>query len=299
MIAQTDSAPALTPTIAIRQNTFDPSVAGSSQLCLELSPDRFRFCVMNTDGPQPDCFWLEDYAFPTLLNDNPLLSSLKSIYENHPVLQTREWKRVRVSVNTPYFTLIPSVLYRKEYAAQYLRLMQGSALPAGQQTQTYVHADENFHSVFSLETPLVDWLRATYPLQEMDLMHQTSALIRATAGRQPQADLLLYFENEYVTIVDREKGSLKFCNKFAYKNASDLTYYVLYVLNELQLDPAKAPVVLFGEITPFSDTYISLDRFVTNLSFGATPQAIRFSPDFSELPDHRYVSLFGLGLFDV
>ncbi|WP_229310935.1 DUF3822 family protein [Larkinella soli] len=286
----------MTPTIAIREDSFEASTASSAQhLCLEMGRDRFRFCVV--DPSTRTCFWLEDYTFPSLLTENLLLPSLQSIYQDHPVLQNGFWKSVTVSVNSPAFTLVPSRLYRKEYASHYLQLMRGSALPSSEHALAFVHAREGFHSVFTIENALTDWLAATYPLQQIRLIHQSSALLQASAALDAslpeQQNLYLYFEEENVTIIYRRNRALRFCNRFAFKNTNDLVYYILYVIHELKTDPKQIQAVLLGEITPFAETYGALERFLPRMSFGATLPGLQLTPAFEDVPEHRYLSLMG------
>lgn len=243
--------------------------------------------------------WLEDYAFSSLLTERPLMEALPAIIQQHPVLSQSSWQQIRIAVNTTSFTLIPKPLFRKEYASSYLALMRGSALPTNEYAQAYEHT-EGFQSVFSIAYDLVDYFSATYPLQPLTFVHQTSTLIQATATITPSLTglqhLFLYFEDEFVTLVFRAAGALQFCNRFGFKNAQDLTYYVLYVINELGLDPGAVQVGLYGEITPFAETYTRLTQFLSHLTFGQTPPGLPLTNDFSELPEHRYVSLYGLCL---
>ncbi|WP_460638448.1 DUF3822 family protein [Larkinella harenae] len=290
----------MTPTVAIRDESFDVSMTESYQLCLEMSHERFRFCVI--DPEQRRCFWLEDYTFPTLLTENPLLPSLRTIYQNHPLLQSTYWKKIQVSVNSSSFTLIPSSLFRKEYATQYLQLMRGNPLSLSEHALAYAHKKEDFHSVFNVDNSLTDWLAATYPLQQITLVHQSSTLIQATSLTDSVLDssqkLSLNFEDESVTVIFRKGGQFQFCNRFSYKNATDLVYYILYVINELKTQPKELQVVLFGEITPFAEIYSALEQFLPNLRFGPTPPALQLTAAFDDVPEHRYFSLFGNSLID-
>ncbi|WP_460671814.1 DUF3822 family protein [Larkinella ripae] len=290
----------MTPTVAIREESFDISMTDSYQLCLEMSHEHFRFCVIEPE--QRQCFWLEDYTFPSLLTESPLLPSLRSIYQNHPVLQSSYWKTIQVSVNSPAFTLIPSSLFRKEYAAQYLQLVRGNPLTLSEHALAYPHRKEEFHAVFSVDNALSDWLSATYPLQQLNVIHQASALIQATSLTDSVLDssqkLTLNFEDESVTVVFRKAGQFLFCNRFAYKNSTDLVYYILYVINELKTEPSEVQLVLFGEITPFAEIYSSLEKFLPHIRFGSVPPGLQLAPAFDDVPEHRYFSLFGNTLID-
>ena len=244
--------------------------------------------------------YLNDYTFPSLLNDRSMTGILPDVFREHPILSAGPWQEIRIGVNSPSFTLIPAPLFRKEYAGSYLALMRGSALPAHEFAQSFAHQDEGFLSVFNLEHPLADFFSEVYPLQPITFVHQVGALILATADLDRHAltpdNIYLFFEDEFVTVIYRSLHRVRYCNRFGYKNVQDLTYYILYVLDEQKLNPALTRVSLYGEITPFAEAYAELSRFLPYLTFGSIPPGLPLSPEFDDLPDHRYLSLYGLGL---
>ena len=244
--------------------------------------------------------YLDDYTFPSLLTDRSMTGILPNVFREHPVLSVGTWQEIRIGVNSPSFTLVPAPLFRKEYAGSYLALMRGSALPAHEFASAFAHEDEGFLSVFNLEHPLADFFSEMYPLQPLTFVHQTGALIRATADLDRHSltadNFYLFFEDEFVTVIHRHAHQLRFCNRFGYKNVQDLAYYVLYVLDEQKLNAEEVPIALYGEITPFAEAYAELSRFLPNLAFGQAPPGLTLSTEFNDLPDHRYLSLYGLGL---
>ena len=287
----------LEPTVTIRANTFNPAHTDTSVLCLEVGRDRFRFLVKDSRG---QASYLEDYAFPSLLTNQPLTGLLPTIFRGHSVLSAGPWQEVRIGVNSTSFTLVPKPLFRKEYAGSYLALMQGSVLPIHEFAQAYAHDDEGFLSVFNLEHPLADYFSEVYPLQPVTYVHQVSTLLQATADIDRHVltpdSVYLYFEDELVTVIHRKAHQLQYCNRFGYKNVQDLVYYMLYIFDEQGLNPTEITVSLYGEITPFADAYTELSRFLPHLTFGQTPHGLTLATEFSDLPDHRYLSLYGLGL---
>jgi hypothetical protein len=287
------------PTFVIGSTDISVEMATRSLLGLEMSKDRFRFLVVEPGG---QCVRLEEYSFPSLLNERSLADGLADICREHPVLSAPAWGKLIVSVNTSAFTLIPSPLFRKEYAANYLAFMRGSALPTHEFASAYEHADAGYYSVFNVEHTLTDFLAHTYPLQPTTLVHQTSALAQAALRAERQQlglpSVTLYFEEEFVTILHRADGQLRYLNRFGYKNAQDLTYYVLYVLEELRLSPAAIALRLYGEITPYAERYVELAKFLPNLTIGQMPPGLRLTADFDDLPEHRFMSLYGLALLN-
>ncbi len=284
----------LTPAIAVGQ--FDPAGAEGGVLCLEIGKDRFGFAVQERDGLVTQ---FDEYEFPSLLAEQSVPALLPGIFGQCPALQADAWQEIRVSVDSPSFTLIPTPLFRKEYAGNYLALMRGSVLPPQDIAQFYAHADQ-FYSVFSVGQLLKDTVLDQYALSPVTFMHQTSALLKAAAHLDRQTDtgqnMLLYFENEFVTIIFHDNHTLRFCNRFGYRTASDMTYFVLYVLEELDLQPATLSTTLYGEITPFAEAYSELKQFLGNMTFGSIPETIQLTDAFDDLPEHRYLSMYGLTL---
>ncbi|WP_461085313.1 DUF3822 family protein [Spirosoma flavus] len=291
------TAVTLAPNVIISSDSFDPRRTDSSVLCLEVGRDRFRMMVQNKRGQG---LYLEDYTFPTLLIDRPLTGILPDIFHEHHVLSAGPWQEICIGVNSPSFTLVPSALYRKEYSSSYLALMRGGALPPHEFAQAYLHKGEGFFSIFNMEHPLANYFSEMYPLQPITFVHQTSALIQATADLNRYAltpdNVYLYFEDEFVTIIVRRNNVINYCNRFGYKNSQDLVYYILYVFNEIGLPADAVHVVLYGEITPFAEAYAELSQFLPHLTFGQTPPGLSLTSEFSDLPSHRYLSLYGLGL---
>lgn len=287
----------LVPTVTVRSNTFDPSQTNGSVLCMEVGRDRFRILVQN--ARRQVCV-LEDYTFPSLLDDHLLIGLLPDLIREHPLLSASPWQSIRVAVNSATFTLVPAPLFRKEYAGSYLTLMRGGDLLPHEFAHYCAHPDEGFLSVFSLEHPVADFFAGMYPLQPIAFVQQTDGLLLATASLARHTltpdQVWLYFEDEFVTIIYRHQQALRYCNRVGYRNAQDLTYYVLYVLDELKLLPQTTGVNLYGEITPFADTYTELVRFLPNLTFGSLPPNLNATAEFAELPDHRYLALYGLSL---
>ncbi|MCY7356922.1 MAG: DUF3822 family protein [Rudanella sp.] len=287
----------MSPIVAIRQNSFDAAQTEQSVLCVEVGKDHLRFAYLDS---QKRLAWLEDFSFPSLLTERSLADNLPAIFQDHPVLSAGPWQQVLITVNSPAFTLIPASLFRKEYATSYMTLMRGSALPPHEYAHFFEHVPDGFTSVFNVEHRLANYLAGVYPLQNTTFVHQTSALITASAAVEKRLvstqNLLLYFEDEFVTTILRSNHALRYCNRFGFKNPQDLTYYILYVLEELRLEPYSVNILLYGEITPFADSYRHLSEFLPHMMFGQTPTGIHFNGDFDDLPEHRYLSLYGLTL---
>lgn len=279
-------------TAKVSEGSFDPKNGQDYDVSIEIGDNHFRFCIANAGSRE--CKWLEDYTAESFLNKDSIYDCISKVVADHSFLAAREWKSVKVVVNTPIFTLIPAPLFRKEYTTSYLKLVAGEA---AQQKVLHHHlGDLEAYNVFSM--PEADWesLQDQFPLGTLAFYHTTSPLIQGALLAHQQFRVVkilsLNIESTYFTLIASENQQLLFCNRFVYANAQELTYLVLFTLNQLSILPEDIKVILNGEITPFSAIYEELSRFMPSILFGKKAQTLRYSPDFEELPDHRYQALF-------
>lgn len=283
----------LVPTVKVALDTFDVADTAQCTLCLEIDESRFRFCFI--DETTMSCVWLEDYAFDTFLRGDDFLRNLQMLVAEHPYLTSERWKDIKVSVNTPTFTLIPDSLFRKEYASDYLQLATGRPIRADQKVLYYRLPHVNAFTVFTIPSKWSDWLLNQYTWQSMEFYHLTSPLIIGTIVSHQEYNeaklVTLHLEEDYFTMIYSENEVLKFCNRFAYQNPLELTYIVLFSMNQLGISPEEVKVKLYGEITPYSELYTELSKFIHELQFGQNPSTLNYIDQFEDIPEHRYFGL--------
>lgn len=279
----------ISPNFEIKDDRFDVSQIADCHLLIEVGRDRFRFAVFNTIH---NVFqWLEDYHVISILNENQALKAIKNIYQNHHFLAANYWKTIRVSIQSNYFTLIPEEIYQSDDALKYLQFASGKILTDTEQIFDYRHSRFGAVNVFGVEKEIYNWFKDMYPAKKITPTPVIGTLIEGILNGKKVNGFHLYFEENYISMIYFKDNKLFFCNRFFYLTAQDLVYHVLFVMNELGIEHDK-PVIFYGEITSFSDTYELLSRSLTNIIFASNPINLSFSQYFDELPEHRYYSLF-------
>ncbi len=285
-----------TPTLSVRPDVLTAGQATRSVLCLELAPQRLRLTLLDA---QRRMVWLDEFDQTSLLTDQVLFPQLSALFRDHPLLCYDQFQVIRVAVSTPAFTLVPTPLYRREYAGSYLSLMRGHQPPAQELALAYEHT-EGFTGVFGIGRDVTEFMGEQFPMQTFTYVHQQSALIRASQAVDRQLlsrqNLFLYLEDDQATMLFREGHELRYANQFGYKNVADLTYYALYVLDELGVDAETVTALVYGAITPFAESFVSLARFIPGLRIGVLAPGLNPTDDLLDIPEHRYFSLQGLCL---
>ena len=89
-----------------------------------------------------------------------------------------------------------------------------------------------------------------------------------------------------------EGNNLKFYNSFAYDTKEDLAYYVLFVFEQLKLNPESMALQIMGEIERKSDNYSFLYQYIRNFGFVNRNVGFDYSYYIEELPGHFHYNLF-------
>ncbi len=251
------------PTTKSESPRFDIEKLNQYILSCEISDSSFACEVL--DSVDNQSIASERYDFPVQKEPVSITQYLDSIYETHDFLKSLKWKSVEIIIDNQSFTLVPLDLFKKEYTSRYLQLAKGTLITDNEEVHTYTHEDLAMVNVYNSERELYNWLSDTYPLVEMSFKHKTSQLIDFGVFTSKAQTAFLYFGNHHFTMVITANGSLKFCNRFAYKTAQDLVYYVLFTMNELGIEPDEIILRLNGNITEQSEDFELLNQYLPNV----------------------------------
>lgn len=281
----------LTPTYSIQDDRFDPTLISEYHLMMEIHQERFRFAVFN-DLSQT-FIWLEDYQTVSLWGEDKYAHALRDIVKNHSFLGAHYWKSISISGQTSAYTLMPTEFFDPTLRHKYLAFATGR-LPEGEE-KILSYEQSTFHGqmIYTVEGSQIAWLKALYPNKRI-VPTPLPAIWLEGILRQPDANgMHLHVVDGAVTIALIRQDKLKYINTFAYKTPEDFTYYVLFVAQELNIEPHDVKKV-YGEMTSFSDVYQLLATHVEGLQFASLPTSFKFSQYFEGVPTHRYFSLFSL-----
>ncbi|MEO8933628.1 MAG: DUF3822 family protein, partial [Xanthomarina sp.] len=101
--------------------------------------------------------------------------------------------------------------------------------------------------------------------------HYSSILIDKILQFEKHTEIVKFYINVYkdhFEIVITDQGKLKLFNTFEYSSKEDFIYYILFTMEQLQLNPEKTDVVLLGDIEKESNLYAILFKYIRHISFG-------------------------------
>jgi hypothetical protein len=111
-----------------------------------------------------------------------------------------------------------------------------------------------------------------------------------------QKRIFINVRKSYLDIVILDGRSLLYFNTFNYLSKEDFIYYVIYVMDQLKLNPEEIEIIFSGIIEKNSLIFDTIYKYVRNVSFQPKPAGFSYSYLFSDIPSHYFFNLLHLPL---
>jgi len=220
-----------------------------------------------------------------VLNETKNISSICSLAEEG------NWTSVSCAVAHHKCTLIPNALFDSGSKEALLRFNH------------LIKADEKIHSdalhnldaknLFTISRKLEADIKSQFI--NAKVVHSSSAFLEGLLSQNknnPDKKVFANFHSGYFEIILLEGRELLFSNAFQYKTSEEVAYYLLFVYEQVHLNPEIIELVLSGEIEKTHKEHSLLYTYIRNIKFASRPDNFQFSYKFEEIPSHKFFSLF-------
>lgn len=282
----------------IKDEKFDVDALHHYNLLIQIGTRDFQLSVV--DSRNNRCLLLEDFILAKVSSYSALQELLESLFADHHLLMAGFWKNVRISFKNKKFSLVPSSLFVKSAAADYLRL-NSRFNEETEEILYYKHIKSDAICVFAVNKKILNWLRELYPNAEVGFIHQSSALIEGVINFSKSAKpdtIYLYIDRFKLHVTTLKNGKLEYYNQFTIKQFNDYIKYIMLVMKGLNKNQKSSDVIMWGYIGKQSPHYNEFYKFVKNISFGARPEYLNYGFIFDEVQDHHFFDLYSTHLCD-
>ena len=220
------------------------------------------FCVLDTITNKILAF--ERVNFKTQLTPYLMLKELKEKLSKQGEIG-RNFSEVLVIHKNNMFSLVPKPLFNKEELPNYLKfnakimandLIAYDEIPNQEIVNVYIPYTNVNNYIFEL-------------FGEFEFKHSGTVLINTLLNQsRTTTESVCYVqvserEMEMMVISDKK---LLFYNQFEYKNKEDFLYYLLFSLEQLQVDLAKVHLKLFGAVEEGDPIYELCYKYIKNIA---------------------------------
>ena len=238
-----------------QENTF-------CKLSIQVSLNGLSFCILNTTNNT--IVYYHKKSFEKELDPVNLLQKIEEEYNTQPRLKTAV-NEVKLCFCNSLFTLVPKKWFKEDAAASYLKFNTKIL------KTDFVAVDEienkEMINVYIPYTNIINYFFEKYG--EFEYVHHLSVLLYRFLSFDDHKGIKVYAHNTHkrLDLFIIEDGRLLLCNSFTYSSKEDYLYYLLFVAEQLDLDPKKFKLHLSGDIHKEDDIYKLLQDYIRNIYF--------------------------------
>lgn len=277
------------PSENIVDEAFNKESAFHYDLFIQIGLDGLSFAIL--DSSRDKFIALQSYYFHTVQQESELFDKVRDILSGHTELFPGKFRRQILCIVHPKSMLIPKALYDAESLRELFQLnhslQEGEDLISDQLQLT------DAVNVFSLSSEWKDFLYENFPHSRV--YHFSTSIIEGVLNRYKNSEekiLFIHIQLSQFEIIVTEGKKLIFYNSFKHFSSEDYMYYLLFVCEQLHLNPETIKVVLLGTIEKNSAIYLITKKYIRNVEWMERPDSFLFSYKFDDIAAHFHFGLF-------
>lgn len=257
-------------------------------LLLTTGPAQWSYAIF--DPSDRHFIKLKGYYFDSR-NPATFTERMKRCFEEEK-MDLNAFSSVRISFDTPAFTLVPSALFDSSLLDSYFSFLHprvpGQSLHYDPilpfKAVNIYAADSGLHAYLKKKFPSARYYHANtaflISLLKQEDLNGGRVYVRVRPGR--------------MTLIVLNGSSLVMAQPYAIYHEMDCVYFVYNALRQLKLDPHRMKIVLSGEIGEDSPVYKELRYEAPDVSWLNRPDSFNYVNAFRAYPRHHFYNLISL-----
>ena len=255
-------------------------------LSIQVSLNGLSFC---TRDQEDHITALACDHFGIQLTPEQVLDKIKYTFDHHQALK-KNFHNIEVIYQNDLYTIVPKALFEedalKDYLKYNIKVLDNDFIAYDELEQhdmvvvyiPYANINNFFFETFGSFT----------------YKHASTILISSLLAQEKNSeDLRVYanMQDKFFDLVVIHKGRLLLSNTYVHTSKEDFLYYLLFVAEQLKLNPEEFKLVFLGKIEQNSPYFDIAHNYVRNISFGKHQRAPKLSSEINPIPAHQHFVL--------
>lgn len=248
-----------------KSNNLDLNNLKDYNLSIQLSLDGFSFCIQNAYSNTIEAFSSYQFKNKTTATPEEQLNFIEEIYKKETILN-QHFKTVQVAHFNNLVTQVPKAFFDSTKLSEYLKFTVKVL------DNDYITYDEIENSdIVNVYIPFVNinnFLLDKYGA--FTFKHSATILIENLLKEYKNSNENYVFVNvlnsNYELVVIQNSKFILF-NNFGFTTKEDFIYYILFIAEQLKLNPEEFKLVLLGEVEENSELYNIVYQYVRHVNF--------------------------------
>jgi len=209
---------------------------------------------------------------------------------------TQPFSKVRILLEQGKSTLVPEALFAEEEKRNIFEFnIAGGNIKEIDLKHDHLNSIDAF-GIYQLPASMADLIGKYFPGAKV--FHHSTAFIQSLFLKFRNADndkqLFVNTASSRLDILQIKNMKLDYYNSFIYNTAEDFMYYLVFVVEQLNLNPESVDMVLLGEIEKHSPLSELILKYIRHVKFIDRNADFRYSFVFDQLPGHYYYNLLNV-----
>jgi len=223
------------------------------------------------------------------------LTEKVSFLVNNYLLHQKKFEKVNVCFLNNEFTMMPEVFAENTDVKPLLKFATGTE----NVRRSLQHKLKNLSFCFTIEMELINYFEKTFPNASIRHLGAVSIALFFSQHSLVNNNLYLNVGDGYIEVAAKEKNELLFYNVFSYENNEDILYYLLFTLEQFNLDPLYVKLAIAGERNISDELVKSIKKYIKQVEFCVSDPSVKLSGDLAGLPQHFYFTLLNQHLCEL
>lgn len=234
---------------------------------------------------------LKGYYFNAGNSIRDQLNILEKCFDSDKII-FRDFSRVKIMFDHPFFTFVPAAYYSKELKEDYI----GMLIPpdAHQSIHRDLVSDGAMINIYATDQNLLGYLNKEF--NRSTYFHSETVFLQSVLKTaEPPADRIyvrLARERAIITVVIGYKPHL--IQSYPVRDTSDILYYTLNAIQRFKLPVENTNLYVSGEAEETTALYRELQHEIPGARCLSRSAEYHFAPPFASCPDHYFYTLTAL-----
>lgn len=258
------------------------------KLIMRLSVDSVVIAVNDTLKNKYIAF--ESFTFQNVYSFELVNELLDELLKKSKIIKHKYKRMICILVNDSA-TIVPKAIYEDDKKKLYLKF--NTSVNDDDLILTDELKSLDGKNIFSINIAIQAKLNS---LNNNIQYHHSSTILIETLLKQNKnktgKKLIVHMQLSHFQIIVIEDKNLLFYNTFNHHSAEDFIYYLLFVCEQLQLNPENIELTFIGEIEKNSNIYSITQKYIRHIQFGERYDSADYGHQLQHFPKHFYFTLF-------
>jgi hypothetical protein len=264
--------------VEINHTSFGHLSDLADTLVIELSDALIQFCEFQTEQNKP--LFLCNYPIENVINaslNEHLITAIK-----HFQISKKTYKHVYVNYFNQQLTLCPTSFYDP---GNNRLLLEFNTAAVSDKIICTDDINTDVKLIYAVDESLKSTLDLIFPNHQLKHTLTVIAKLTMRAEELIKEHITLQIHSNYIEVIVKQEQKLVLANQFTITTNEDILYYVLFIIEQYQLNPLTANLTIVGNVDSTSELVTSLKKYIKNVRLALGNKTIIWA-SINGMPQH-------------